>query len=47
MNTIDLNKKESYGKTSKQPQQPSSFIQNLFEQYFGDFGGFRSNLADY
>ena len=45
VNTLDLNKKESYEKKhQKQQQQPSSVTQNLFGQYFG---GSRSYLPNY
>ena len=48
VNTFDLNEKESYKKHKKQQQQqPSSITQNLFAQYFGAFGGSRSNLPNY
>ena len=46
VNTFDVNKKESYKKLSKQ-QKRYSATQNLFGQYFGDFGGFRLILAEY
>ena len=43
---FNLNKKKSYEKHQKQ-QQPFLVKQNLFGQYFKDFGGSESNLHNY